>query len=92
MRYTEARLSPGAMTMLDNLDKQLVPFWTKLDESEKEPLVLPATLPNLLINGTTGIAVGMATNMPPHNPAEVIDGVIAYRKPGHNDPWVNEIH
>ncbi|MCI5640529.1 MAG: DNA topoisomerase 4 subunit A [Lachnospiraceae bacterium] len=80
MRYTEARLSAGAMTMLGNLDKQLVPFGPNFDESEKEPLVLPATLPNLLINGTTGIAVGMATNMPPHNPSEVIDGVIAYMK------------
>lgn len=78
MRYTEARLSAGAMTMLGNLDKGLVPFGPNFDESEKEPLVLPATLPNLLINGTTGIAVGMATNMPPHNPSEVIDGVIAY--------------
>ena len=55
-----------------------MPFGPNFDESEKEPLVLPATLPNLLINGTTGIAVGMATNMPPHNPGEVIDGVIAY--------------
>ena len=80
MRYTEARLSAGAMTMLENLDKQLVPFAPNFDESEKEPLVLPATLPNLLINGTTGIAVGMATNMPPHNPCEIIDGVIAYMK------------
>lgn len=80
MRYTEARLSSGAMTMLENLDKHLVPFGPNFDESEKEPLVLPATLPNLLINGTTGIAVGMATNMPPHNPGEVIDGVIAYMK------------
>lgn len=78
MRYTEARLSKPAMTMLENLDKGLVPFGPNFDESEKEPLVLPATLPNLLINGTTGIAVGMATNMPPHNPGEVIDGVIAY--------------
>ena len=78
MRYTEARLSFGAMTMLDNLDKGLVPFGPNFDESEKEPLVLPATLPNLLLNGTTGIAVGMATNIPPHNPSEVIDGVIAY--------------
>lgn len=78
MRYTEARLSHGAMTMLDNLDKGLVPFGPNFDESEKEPLVLPATLPNLLLNGTTGIAVGMATNIPPHNPSEVIDGVIAY--------------
>ena len=78
MRYTEARLSKTAMTMLENIDKGLVPFGPNFDESEKEPLVLPATLPNLLINGTTGIAVGMATNMPPHNPGEVIDGVIAY--------------
>ena len=78
MRYTEARLSSGAMTMLDTLDKGLVPFGPNFDESEKEPLVLPATLPNLLLNGTTGIAVGMATNIPPHNPSEVIDGVIAY--------------
>jgi len=78
MRYTEARLSDGAMTLLGNLDKGLVPFGPNFDESEKEPYVLPATLPNLLINGTTGIAVGMATNMPPHNPSEVIDGVIAY--------------
>lgn len=78
MRYTEARLSKGAMTLLDNLDKGLVPFGPNFDESEKEPLVLPATLPNLIINGTTGIAVGMATNIPPHNISEVIDGVIAY--------------
>ena len=78
MRYTEARLSTGAKTMLDNLEKNLVEFVPNFDESEKEPSVLPAMLPNLLINGTTGIAVGMATNIPPHNPAEVIDGVIAY--------------
>ncbi|BCN32567.1 DNA gyrase/topoisomerase IV subunit A [Anaeromicropila herbilytica] len=78
MRYTEARLSKGAMTLLDNLDKGLVPFGPNFDESEKEPLVLPAMIPNLLINGTTGIAVGMATNIPPHNASEVIDGVIAY--------------
>lgn len=80
MRYTEARLSAGAMTLLENLDKGLVPFGPNFDESEKEPLVLPATLPNLLINGTTGIAVGMATNIPPHNTGEVIDGVVAYIK------------
>lgn len=78
MRYTEARLSKGAMTLLSNLDKGLVDFIPNFDESEKEPLVLPAMIPNLLINGTTGIAVGMATNIPPHNPCEVIDGVIAY--------------
>ena len=80
MRYTEARLSAGALTLLDNLDKGLVPFGPNFDESEKEPLVLPATLPNLLINGTTGIAVGMATNIPPHNVSEVIDGTVALIK------------
>jgi Type IIA topoisomerase (DNA gyrase/topo II, topoisomerase IV), A subunit len=78
MRYTEARLSNGAMTLLSHLDKGLVDFAPNFDESEKEPVVLPAMIPNLLINGTTGIAVGMATNIPPHNPGEVIDGVIAY--------------
>jgi DNA gyrase subunit A len=78
MRYTEARLSNGAMTLLDHLDKGLVEFVPNFDESEMEPSVLPAMLPNLLINGTTGIAVAMATNIPPHNPGEVIDGVIAY--------------
>lgn len=83
MRYTEARLSSTAMTLLDNLDKGLVDFMPNFDDSEKEPIVLPATLPNLLINGTTGIAVGMATNIPPHNPVEVIDAVIAYMdRPG----------
>ncbi len=83
MRYTEARLSAAAMTMLENLEKGLVEFGPNFDENEKEPLVLPAMLPNLLINGTTGIAVGMATNIPPHNPGEVIDAVIAYMdRPG----------
>lgn len=77
MRYTEARLSPAAMTMLEHLEKGLVDFKPNFDESEKEPVVLPAMMPNLLINGTTGIAVGMATNIPPHNPGEVIDAVIA---------------
>ncbi len=78
MRYTEARLSKGAMALLTGLDKGLVDFMPNFDESEKEPVVLPSMIPNLLINGTTGIAVGMATNIPPHNPAEVINGVIAY--------------
>ncbi|MBO7336483.1 MAG: DNA topoisomerase, partial [Lachnospiraceae bacterium] len=78
MRYTEAKLSEGAMTMLENLDHDLVDFQPNFDNMEKEPTVLPAMLPNLLINGTTGIAVGMATNIPPHNTAEVIDGCIAY--------------
>lgn len=78
MRYTEARLSYGAMTMLEHLEKGLVSFIPNFDDSEKEPVVLPAMIPNLLINGSTGIAVGMATSIPPHNPAEVIDGTIAY--------------
>ncbi len=78
MRYTQARQSEGAMTMLDHLEKGLVDFLPNFDNSEKEPTVLPAMLPNLLINGTTGIAVGMATNIPPHNPGEVIDGAMAY--------------
>lgn len=77
MRYTEARLSTAAMTMLDNLEKGLVEFVPNFDDSEKEPSVLPAMIPNLLINGTTGIAVGMATNIPPHNAGEIIDAVIA---------------
>lgn len=85
MRYTEARLSNGAMTLLGHLEKGLVPFIDNFDNSEKEPSVLPAMIPNLLINGTTGIAVGMATNIPPHNPSEVIDGVIAYM----NDPAIS---
>ena len=78
MRYTEARLSPGSMALLDHLEKGLIEFVPNFDDSEKEPTVLPAMIPNLLINGTTGIAVGMATNIPPHNPDEVIDGVMAY--------------
>ena len=78
MRYTEARLSPGGMALLENLRMGLVPFMPNFDDSEQEPEVLPAMLPNLLLNGTTGIAVGMATNIPPHNPTELIDGVIAY--------------
>lgn len=77
MRYTEARLSEGGARLLENLDKGLVDFIPNFDNSEKEPVVLPAMLPNLLINGTTGIAVGMATNIPTHNPLEVIDAVIA---------------
>lgn len=78
MRYTEARLSKAAMLLLNNLDKGLVNFIPNFDNSEQEPVVLPALIPNLLINGTTGIAVGMATNIPPHNPAQIISGVMAY--------------
>ncbi len=73
MRYTEARLSRISMEMLADINKDTVDFQPNFDETEKEPVVLPARIPNLLINGTTGIAVGMATNMPPHNLGEVID-------------------
>ena len=78
MRYTEARLMHFAVDMLTDIDKDTMDFVSNFDESLQEPTVLPAKLPNLLINGTTGIAVGMATNMPPHNIGEVINGIIAY--------------
>ncbi len=76
MRYTEARLSKLAMELLSDLDKETVDFMPNFDESLKEPTVLPAKFPNLLVNGSTGIAVGMATNIPPHNLGEVIDGLL----------------
>lgn len=78
MRYTEARLKKIAEEMLLDIDKNTVDFRLNFDDSLEEPTVLPANLPNLLINGTAGIAVGMATNMPPHNLSEVIDGIVAY--------------
>jgi len=78
MRYTEARLQKVAEEMLGDLDKDTVDFRPNFDESLREPTVLPAKLPNLLINGASGIAVGMATNMPPHNLSEVLDGVSHY--------------
>ena len=77
MRYTEARLTKLAAEMLKDLDKDTVDFIPNFDGSEEEPTVLPARYPNLLVNGADGIAVGMATNIPPHNLAEVIDGTIA---------------
>ena len=77
MRYTEARLTKLAAEMLRDLDKETVDFIPNFDGSEEEPTVLPARYPNLLVNGSDGIAVGMATNIPPHNLAEVIDGTIA---------------
>lgn len=77
MRYTEARLSKLAMEMLRDLNKETVDFIDNYDGEEKEPSVLPARFPNLLVNGVTGIAVGMATNIPPHNLNEVIDGLLA---------------
>ena len=76
MRYTEARLRKVAEDMLSDLDKETVDFRPNFDESLKEPTVLPAKIPNLLVNGAAGIAVGMATNMPPHNLTEVVDGMV----------------
>ena len=78
MRYTEARLARVANSLLDDLDKDTVDFQDNYDGSRKEPTVLPARFPNLLVNGAGGIAVGMATNIPPHNLGEVIDGCLAY--------------
>jgi DNA gyrase subunit A len=78
MRYTEARLERLAEHMLDDLDKETVDFQLNFDDSEKEPTVLPTRIPQLLINGSSGIAVGMATNIMPHNLGEVIDGCIAF--------------
>jgi DNA gyrase subunit A len=77
MRYTECRLARPAMELLDDIDKETVDFQPNYDGNEKEPVVLPARFPNLLVNGAGGIAVGMATNIPPHNLGEVIDACIA---------------
>lgn len=78
MRYTESRLSKISLELLRNINKDTVNFIPNFDESEKEPEILPSRFPNILVNGTMGIAVGMATNIPPHNLREVIDGCIAY--------------
>lgn len=80
MRYTEARLSKISMELLRDLNKDTVDYQENYDGSEKEPVVMPARFPNLLVNGSSGIAVGMATNIPPHNLGEVIDGVLALSK------------
>ncbi len=76
MRYTEARMTPFALEMLRDIDKDTVDFMPNFDEEEKEPVVLPSRFPNLLVNGSNGIAVGMATSIPPHNLGEVIDGAV----------------
>ncbi|MFT4778126.1 MAG: DNA gyrase subunit A [Flavobacteriales bacterium] len=89
MRYTEARLKKIAEEMLADLEKETVDFAPNFDDSLKEPTVLPAKIPNLLVNGASGIAVGMATNMPPHNLSEVIDGTIAYIE--NNDITIDEL-
>src|SRR5690606_8017515 len=77
MRYTEARLSHLGAALMDDLDKDTVDFVPNYDGTTTEPTVFPAAFPNLLVNGGTGIAVGMATNIPPHNLAEIIDGTCA---------------
>src|ERR1700761_3434217 len=84
-RYTEARLDKSAMALLNDLDKDTVEFRDNYDGSEREPVVLPARFPNVLVNGSSGIAVGMATNIPPHNLGEVIDACLAYI----DDPSIN---
>ena len=76
MRYTEARLAPAALALTENLDEDVVDFTANYDGRELEPTVLPAAIPNLLVNGSSGIAVGMATNMPPHNLRELLDATI----------------
>ena len=78
MRYTESRLSKISLELIRNINKNTVDFIPNFDDSEREPVVLPSRFPNILVNGTTGIAVGMATNIPPHNLGEVIDGCVAY--------------
>ena len=78
MRYTESRLSKISLELLRDINKDTVNFIPNFDETTKEPEVLPSRFPNILVNGTTGIAVGMATNIPPHNLGEVIDGCVAY--------------
>lgn len=78
MRYTESRLAKVAHTLLEDIDKETIDFTPNYDGSEKEPLVLPSMFPNLLVNGTNGIAVGMATNIPPHNLGEIIDACCLY--------------
>lgn len=77
MRYTEARMTPFALQMLRDIEKETVDFGPNFDEEEKEPKVLPARFPNLLVNGSNGIAVGMATSIPPHNLSDVIDATVA---------------
>ena len=89
MRYTEARLSEFAEELLLDIDKETVEFVDNFDNTLKEPAVLPSKVPNLLVNGSSGIAVGMATNIPPHNLGEVINGIIAYID--KNDITINDL-
>ena len=86
MRYTEARMAPAAVALLTDIDKDTVDFQPNYDEKELEPVVLPSRIPNLLVNGAGGIAVGMATNIPPHNLGEIIDAAVALL----NDPNISD--
>ena len=93
MRYTEARLTHLGAALMDDMDKDTVDFVPNYDETRTEPTVFPAAFPNLLVNGGTGIAVGMATNMPPHNLGEVIDGICAQiDDPDITIDGVDEVH
>ena len=86
MRYTEARLTAISAEMLADIDKDTVDFEDNYDGTQKQPSVLPAKLPNLLINGSSGIAVGMATNIPPHHLGEIVDAVVRlHRQPRHHE-------
>ena len=85
MRYTEARMTPVAMEMLRDLEKDTVKFSLNFDDTLKEPDLLPGRFPNLLVNGSSGIAVGLATNIPPHNMGEAIDAAVMYM----DDPEVS---
>ena len=78
MRYTETKLAKVSQHLIDDIEKQVVHFKSNYDETEKEPEVLPSQFPNILVNGAGGIAVGMATSIPPHNLKEIINGTIAY--------------
>src|ERR1700677_552852 len=89
MRYTEARLSRLATALLEDIDKETVDFRPNYDESEFEPEVLPTRVPNLLVNGSSGIAVGMATNIPPHNLTEIIDATVLLI--GHPETQLDKI-
>ena len=90
MRYTESRLQAlSCDALLQDIEQETVDFADNFDGSQQEPIVLPARIPQLLINGSSGIAVGMATNMPPHNLSEVVDGTVAYID--NNDIEVDEL-
>ena len=91
MRYTEAKMNKITVEMIRDINKETVDFMDNYDGSEKEPVVLPSRFPNLLVNGSSGIAVGMATNIPPHNLGEVIDGVVHIIENGFENTTTNDL-